>query len=325
MNRVIFKVLLGGIILVSLGFVKLLPVSAFATATFGGMTFTPLFLDQGFMGHPVDLDFPDWGVRMQFGSEDIPAPGVLTLLTRTVATSSALGYSTFGREVELVWTTNAPYAPTTTRLTLSDPLCGSDATKHCVIEETYRGETIVHRPDQPVTGSATADVRLGSVSRLVEVDGWMTNGDASWYAYKHCLCAASPDFPKGTKVLVTRKDDPKKQVVVTINDWGPERDIFPERVIDLDKVAFSELASPGLGVIQVTVAPYLEDSKPTLTAKTFDSSSGTSKPESVDVIEGVQEDVADAGYGSTVGESVQDAQVHDVAETVEEEVIEWEF
>ncbi len=325
MNRVIFKVLLGGIILVSLGFVKLPSVSAFATATFGGMTFTPLFLDGGFMGHPVDLDFPDWGVRMQFGSEDIPAPGVLTLLTRTVTTSSTLGYSTFGREVELVWTTNAPYAPTTTRLTLSDPLCGSNANKHCVIEETYRGKTTIHQPDQPVTGSATADVRLGSVSRLVEVDGWMTNGDASWYAYKNCLCAASPDFPKGTKVLVTRKDDPDKKVVVTINDWGPERDIFPERVIDLDKVAFSKLASPRLGVIQVTVAPYSEDSESVLIADHSESSSNIGGSESVSATKEVETGSADAGHGSTVGESVQDAQVNSVKEVAEEKIIEWEF
>lgn len=74
-------------------------------------------------------------------------------------------------------------------------------------------------------------------------------GDASWYKYRDCLCAASPDYPKGSKLLV--KDlDTKKEVVVTVNDYGPDRSIFPNRVIDLDKVAFSKLGPPSWGVLR---------------------------------------------------------------------------
>ncbi|MBU2566041.1 septal ring lytic transglycosylase RlpA family protein [Patescibacteria group bacterium] len=83
----------------------------------------------------------------------------------------------------------------------------------------------------------------------------MQQGDASWYAYKNCDCAASPDFPKGSYVKVTCLNDETKSVTVRINDFGPERDIFPNRVIDLDKVAFAKLASPGAGIIQVKVEP----------------------------------------------------------------------
>ncbi len=86
----------------------------------------------------------------------------------------------------------------------------------------------------------------------------MSEGTASWYAYKGCDCAASPDYPKGTKLLVTNLDDPSKQLVVTVNDFGPERDLFPDRVIDLDVVAFEKLAPKWKGLIPVSVVPYVE-------------------------------------------------------------------
>lgn len=80
-------------------------------------------------------------------------------------------------------------------------------------------------------------------------------GDASWYAYKDCLCAASPDFPKGSKVKVDDLDT-GKSVIVTINDWGPDRSIFPERVIDLDKRAFQKLGKLSWGVLhRIKVTP----------------------------------------------------------------------
>ena len=82
----------------------------------------------------------------------------------------------------------------------------------------------------------------------------MTTGRASWYKYRGGDFAASPDFPKGSKVRVYN-DENGKFVDVVINDWGPERDIFPDRVIDLDKVAFSKIASIGAGVIDVRVEP----------------------------------------------------------------------
>lgn len=84
-------------------------------------------------------------------------------------------------------------------------------------------------------------------------EGIMRNGIASWYAYKECLCAASPDVPKGTRMKVSRADDPERFTVVTINDWGPERDIHPDRVIDLDKIAFERIGNPRGGLLAVNV------------------------------------------------------------------------
>lgn len=82
----------------------------------------------------------------------------------------------------------------------------------------------------------------------------LTTGQATWYAYKGGNFAASPDFPAGSVLRVTNQDN-KKYVDVTVNDWGPERDKFPKRVIDLDKVAFAKIASLGAGVINVNVDP----------------------------------------------------------------------
>ncbi len=82
----------------------------------------------------------------------------------------------------------------------------------------------------------------------------LTVGKASWYAYKGGLYAASPDFKKGSVLRVTNLDN-GKYVDVTINDFGPERDKYPDRVIDLDKVAFQKIASLGAGIINIKIDP----------------------------------------------------------------------
>lgn len=82
----------------------------------------------------------------------------------------------------------------------------------------------------------------------------MTVGKASWYAYKGGNFAASPDFPKGSMLRVFNTDN-DKFVDVKINDFGPERNLHPDRVIDLDKIAFSKIASLGAGIINVRVEP----------------------------------------------------------------------
>ena len=82
----------------------------------------------------------------------------------------------------------------------------------------------------------------------------MTEGKASWYAYKGGDFAASPDFAKGSILRVINTDN-EKSIDITVNDWGPERDLFPDRVIDLDKVSFSKISPLGAGIINVRVEP----------------------------------------------------------------------
>jgi len=82
----------------------------------------------------------------------------------------------------------------------------------------------------------------------------ITSGEASWYAYKGGNFAASPDFPKGSVLRVTNLDN-NKYVDVTVNDYGPDRSIFPKRAIDLDKLAFAKISPLGAGIINVKIEP----------------------------------------------------------------------
>ena len=79
-------------------------------------------------------------------------------------------------------------------------------------------------------------------------------GEASWYAFKGGNFAASADFPRGSKIRVYNLEN-DKFVDVVINDYGPDRKLFPNRIIDLDRVAFNQIASPGAGLINIRLEP----------------------------------------------------------------------
>jgi len=296
-----------GVSLVSyVGFVKAASAQGPALPVDGGSGFIPMFLDQGFLGRDVDLDLSDYGARIKFANGELTAPGVLTFISEPeTSTTSRSGLSAFGPRVHLDWTTNTEKSPTSTDLTLKNPSCGAKAFRACALEEVYQGKVRIIRPAKAVSGSARGQVRLGADVRLVETGNYMTAGDASWYAYKKCLCAASPDFPKGTYVRVTRSDDPSKTVVVRINDYGPERDKFPKRAIDLDKVAFAELASTRAGVIQVNVEPLAPDDPDALCAKASEaqSKSTTKSKSSVIAKSGVKTTTAPQATDSSKDEA----------------------
>jgi len=271
-----FLFLIGVSLVFYIGFVKAAAAQASVLPVDGSSGFIPMFLDQGFLGRDVDLNLPALGARIRFANHELAAPGVLTLISQPVAaTTTSDGLAAFGKSMHLDWTTNSDKVPTSTDLTLGNPSCGTHAFRICALQEVYQGKSRIIRPSQPVAGSARGRVKLGADIRLVEVPGYMSSGDASWYAYKHCLCAASPDFSKGTYVRVTLADDAAKSVVVRINDWGPERDKFPKRAIDLDKVAFAKLASVGAGLIQVKVEPLAPDDPDAVCAKANEAQSKT--------------------------------------------------
>jgi len=79
-------------------------------------------------------------------------------------------------------------------------------------------------------------------------------GQASWYKHKGGLFAASPDFPQGSKLRVYNTAN-NKFVDVIINDFGPDRRLYPGRAIDLDKAAFKKIAPAGAGLINVRLRP----------------------------------------------------------------------
>lgn len=99
--------------------------------------------------------------------------------------------------------------------------------------------------------TATLTATSGKLIVLVNSD-ILSVGTASWYNYKKGLFAASPDFKKGSIVRVTNLAN-NKFVDVTINDFGPDRVKHPNRVVDLDKVAFQKISSLGAGVINIKV------------------------------------------------------------------------
>jgi len=106
--------------------------------------------------------------------------------------------------------------------------------------------------DYPSLNSVRALIHLPYARLAVFSDPVMSAGKASWYAYKGCNCAASPDYPKGTYLVVSAVNS-DKSVTVQVNDYGPDRSIHPDRVIDLDAVAFEQLAPLGAGIIEVVV------------------------------------------------------------------------
>lgn len=79
-------------------------------------------------------------------------------------------------------------------------------------------------------------------------------GEASWYSFRGGNFAASPDFPRGSRIRVHNLDN-SKFVDVVINDYGPDRNIYPNRIIDLDRVAFNQIALPGAGLINIRLEP----------------------------------------------------------------------
>lgn len=109
--------------------------------------------------------------------------------------------------------------------------------------------------DYPAEGVVRAMIKdLDTVVAVFSKPGTLTVGKASWYKYKNGDFAASPDFPKGSRLRVTNTAN-NKSVEVVINDWGPERDKHPDRAIDLDKVAFAKIANTSDGIINVVVQP----------------------------------------------------------------------
>lgn len=102
-----------------------------------------------------------------------------------------------------------------------------------------------------VTGTTTS--LAGRVMVAADTD-ILTVGTASWYKYKNGLFAASPDFAKGSVLRVTDPDT-GHSIDVTVNDYGPDRTLFPDRVVDLDYVAFQKLAPASAGLINVEVTP----------------------------------------------------------------------
>ena len=78
-------------------------------------------------------------------------------------------------------------------------------------------------------------------------------GLASWYNYRNGLYAASVHFEKGTVLRVTNLEN-GKYVDVVVDDYGPSRVKHPNRIIDLDRVAFRKIAYLTTGLVRVKIS-----------------------------------------------------------------------
>jgi len=123
---------------------------------------------------------------------------------------------------------------------------GETGTKEVKYKVVYNDGKEISRKilDSSVTKSPVDEIVTQGT--LVKV-GKVHTGAASWYAYTGTLSAANPWLPMGSYVRVTNRDN-GKSVIVKINDRGP---FGNGRIIDLDKVAFSQIASIGAGVANV--------------------------------------------------------------------------
>lgn len=113
--------------------------------------------------------------------------------------------------------------------------------------------TMIPTTNDRASSSLRAAIHLTYAPMAILEDTVASEGEASWYAYKGCDCAASRDYPKGTLLKVTDLQT-KKEVIVRVNDYGPEE--WTGRIIDLDKVAFSQLTETWRGLTHVRVEPY---------------------------------------------------------------------
>ncbi len=107
--------------------------------------------------------------------------------------------------------------------------------------------------DNPKVNKVKVEIPFSSVRLAVfSHNEILTVGKASWYSYKKGMFTASPDFGKGSVLRVYNLAN-GKYVDVTVNDYGPERKSHPDRVVDLDKVAFKKIAATSAGVINVKI------------------------------------------------------------------------
>jgi D-alanyl-D-alanine endopeptidase (penicillin-binding protein 7) len=125
-------------------------------------------------------------------------------------------------------------------------------------DKNYNAWRPLPTQDYPLGQFVRARIHLPFARLAVFADPTiLTLGRASWYKYKGGNFAASPDFPKGSRlrVFLIKNGQRDKFVDVVVNDYGPDRSRHSDRVLDLDKVAFASLSSLSAGIINVLVEP----------------------------------------------------------------------
>jgi D-alanyl-D-alanine endopeptidase (penicillin-binding protein 7) len=111
----------------------------------------------------------------------------------------------------------------------------------------------------------------------------LTVGSASWFSHYQGHYAASPDYPNGSRLRVYNMATDKQKrradfVDVIIRDFGPDRAKHPDRVVDLDRIAFMRIADPGDGLVAIHIEPlYIAPKGGKVLAATTDENSNIPK------------------------------------------------
>jgi len=126
---------------------------------------------------------------------------------------------------------------------------GENGLKEVEYELVYKNGKLISKTKLSSKIIKEAQPKIIIEGRKIEVTS-VQKGRASWYAFTGEMKCASVRYPKGTWLRVTNQEN-GKQVIVQVNDYGP--DSGTGKVIDLDKVAFVELAEVWQGVIEVKI------------------------------------------------------------------------
>lgn len=132
---------------------------------------------------------------------------------------------------------------------------GKDGLKEVEYELVYKNGELISKTKLATKILKEAQSEIIVEGRKIEIESTQ-KGLASWYSWSGQMKCASVRYPRGTWLRVTSKDN-GKQIIVQVNDYGP--DPGTGRVIDLDKVAFEKLMSPGAGVINVKIEEIRSD------------------------------------------------------------------
>ena len=100
------------------------------------------------------------------------------------------------------------------------------------------------------------DIEVEDIKTVIENESHKEYGEASWYNYfigdwwsgDHFVCATR-DFERYSFVKVTNLDN-NKSVECKVTDYGPSKEEFPERIIDLSSKVFNAISDTRLGVIK---------------------------------------------------------------------------
>jgi len=132
---------------------------------------------------------------------------------------------------------------------------GKNGLKEVEYEMIYKDGELVSKAKLSTEIVQEAQPKIITEGRKVKIISDQ-EGMASWYAYKGGMYCASVKYPKGTWLRVTSNDN-GKQIIVQVNDYGP--DPGTGKVIDLDRKAFAKLMSIGAGVISVEIEEIKSD------------------------------------------------------------------